>query len=52
MSSQALSEHGQAEGKCESTLLPTKQPKVSKLHESQGEPYLFLILQFKLVFAA
>lgn len=34
--SQALSEHGQAEGKCEPTLLPTRQPQISKKHESQG----------------
>lgn len=36
VSSQALSEHGQAEGMCESSLLPTRQPQISKQHESQG----------------
>ena len=34
---QALSEHGQAEGRCESTLLPTRQPQISKQHESQED---------------
>lgn len=34
--SEAVSEHGQAEGICDSILPPIRQPQISKPHESQG----------------
>lgn len=36
VSSEAISEHGQAEGICDSALPPIRQPQISKPHESQG----------------